>query len=70
VAQGKTKTVRKNVTLAAATVRYLEDIAKTGTHGSNVPAVIRSLAEQGVRDAIDKRLIRARGADPYKKHAA
>lgn len=58
--QGKTATVRKNVTLAAATVQYLEDLAKTGTHGSDVPAVIRSLVEQGVRHAIRDSLIERR----------
>lgn len=57
--------MRKNVTLSRATVRYLEDIAKTGTHGSDVTAVIRSLVEQGVRHAIRDDLIEKRG--PYKK---
>jgi hypothetical protein len=57
MAQGKAPTVRKNVTLAKATVRYLEDIAKTGTHGYDVTAVIRSLVEQGVRHSIRDHLI-------------
>ena len=60
MSEGKTGTERKNVTLASATIAYLKDLAKTGTHGSDVPAVIRSLVEQGVRDAIDKKLIRVR----------
>ncbi len=58
MAQGKTATIRKNITLSVTTVAYLEDIAKTGTHGSDVPAVIRSLAEQGVRRAIRDGLIK------------
>nr|NUR37550.1 hypothetical protein [Sphingomonas sp.] len=52
MSQGKTKTVRKNVTLSAATVQYLEELARAGTHGSDVVAVIRTLVEQGVRQAI------------------
>jgi hypothetical protein len=60
MAQGKAPTVRKNVTLAKATVRYLEDIAATGTHGYDVTAVIRSLVEQGVRHAIRDTLIKKR----------
>lgn len=51
---------RKNVTFSEATLRYLDDIVKTGTHGPDATAVIRSLVEQGVRDAIDKKLIRVR----------
>jgi hypothetical protein len=51
---------RKNVTFSEATLRYLDDIAKTGTHGADATAVIRSLVEQGIRDSIDKKLIRVR----------
>jgi hypothetical protein len=51
---------RKNVTFSKATLRYLDDIVETGTHGPDPTAVIRSLVEQGVRDAIDKKLIRVR----------
>jgi hypothetical protein len=60
MSEGKAATERKNVTLAVATIAYLKDLAKTGTHGADVPAVIRSLVEQGVRDAIDKKLIHVR----------
>ncbi len=60
MAQGKTSITRKHVTFSTATIRYIEDLVKTGTHGSDVTAVIRSLVEQGVRDAIDKQLIRVR----------
>jgi hypothetical protein len=52
VAQGKAETVRKNVTLAAATVAYLERLASRGTHGSDVVSVIRTMVEEGVRTAI------------------
>lgn len=58
MAQGKTATVRKNVTLSAATVRYLEVLAKEGTHGSDVVAVIRTMVEECVRHAIRDGLIR------------
>lgn len=60
MAQGKTDITRKHVTFSTATIDYIKDIVKTGTHGSDVTAVIRSLVEQGVRDAIDKKLIRVR----------
>ena len=52
MAQGKAETVRKNVTLAAVTVTYLEQLASAGTHGSDVVAVIRTMVEEGVRTAI------------------
>ena len=52
MAQGKTGTVRKNVTLSAVTVGYLEQLATCGTHGSDVVAVIRTMVEEGVRTAI------------------
>lgn len=52
MAQGKAEIVRKNVTLSAATVRYLEQLAANGTHGSDVVAVIRTMVEEGVRKAI------------------
>jgi hypothetical protein len=52
MAQGKAETVRKNVTLSAATVSYLEELAAKGTHGSDVVAVIRTMVEEGVRGAI------------------
>lgn len=58
--QGKTAVTRKHVTFATATIRYVEDLVKTGTHGSDVTAVIRSLVEQGVRHAIRDKLISRR----------
>lgn len=57
MAQGKADVTRKHVTFATATISYLEDIVETGTHGSDVTAVIRSLVEQGVRRAIREGLI-------------
>lgn len=58
MAQGKTETVRKNVTLSAATVAYLEQLAAAGTHGSDVVAVIRTMVEDGVRTAIREGFLR------------
>jgi hypothetical protein len=52
VAQGKVETVRKNVTLSAITVQYLEQLAAAGTHGSDVVTVIRTMVEEGVRKAV------------------
>jgi hypothetical protein len=39
---------------SAISIDYVRDIVKTGTHGSDVTAVVRSLIKEGVRDAIDK----------------
>ncbi len=58
MAQGKTETVRKNITLSTATVAYLEQIAGAGTHGSDVVAVIRTMVEEGVRTAIREGFIK------------
>ncbi|HEV7659935.1 MAG TPA: hypothetical protein VGO55_08830 [Allosphingosinicella sp.] len=58
MAQGKAETVRKNVTLSAATIRYLEELAAKGTHGSDVVAVIRTMVEAGVREAIREGFIK------------
>jgi hypothetical protein len=60
VAQGKSQTVRKNVTFSAVTVEYLEELASKGTHGSDVVAVIRTMVEEGVRRAIRDGFITAR----------
>jgi hypothetical protein len=54
MAQGKTPTARKTITFSVATLRYLEALARKGTHGSDVASVARALVEQGVRDAIEK----------------
>ena len=60
MAQGKAETVRKNVTLAAGTISYLEELAAGGTHGSDVVAVIRAMVEEGVRKAIREGFIERR----------
>lgn len=52
MAQGKSPTTRKNVTFSATTVEYLEELATKGTHGSDVAGVIRTMVEEGVRNAI------------------
>lgn len=59
-AQGKSATVRKNVTFSAMTVDYLEELASKGTHGSDVVSVIRTMVEDGVRSAIRDGFIEAR----------
>jgi len=51
-AQGRAQTVRKNVMLSSTTVDYLEKLASKGTHGSDVVSVIRTMIEEGVRNAI------------------
>jgi hypothetical protein len=60
MAQGKTETVRKNITLSTATVEYLEQLAAAGTHGSDVVSVIRTMVEEGVRIAIRDGFIKRR----------
>ena len=60
MAQGKCKTVRKGVVLSETTVQYLEDLASSGTHGADVVAVMRSLIEEGVRNAIREGFIEKR----------
>ena len=60
MAQGKTATVRKNVTLASATVEYLEALAAKGTHGSDVPSIMRTMIEEGVRNALREGFIEKR----------
>ncbi len=47
-----TETIRWNVTFSTAIADYLKDLAAKGTHGSDVVGVIRTMVEQGVRDAI------------------
>jgi hypothetical protein len=47
--------------LDAETIRYLEDLAGKGTHGSSAPAVGRKLIEDGIRTAIKEGFIKLRG---------
>ena len=49
-ANGGTQQAR--CTLSGATIRYLEALTGTGTHGANVPQVMTTLIEQGVRRAM------------------
>jgi hypothetical protein len=51
-------TDRKACTLAIETIRYLEALAKKGTHGSGVSKVMTTLIEQGVRQAIREGFIK------------
>lgn len=70
MAQGKTQTVRKNVTFSAATLDYLETLASKGTHGSDAIAVIRTMVEEGVRAAIREGFIERRESGPQKAKKA
>jgi hypothetical protein len=46
-------------TLTAQTVRYLEKLARAGTHGSRkVSGVMTFLINQGIQDAIGKGIIK------------
>ena len=46
-----------------ATIRYLEKLSRTGTHGTSVPDVMTSLIEEGVRKAILDEFISKEVAD-------
>jgi hypothetical protein len=59
MAEDKAPTERFQAMLSVRTVAYLKALAKRGTHGSSVPAVGRSLIEQGVRQAIIDKFISA-----------
>ncbi len=61
MAQGKAPTQRKTITLAVATVGYLEQLASKGTHGSDVTNVIRTLVEDGIRSAMKEGFILMHG---------
>jgi hypothetical protein len=56
---GEKQTDRFQTTLSLRTLAYLDALAKKGTHGSSVPAVGRSLIEEGIRRAILERFIAA-----------
>jgi hypothetical protein len=51
---------RKGVTVGEGTMFYLERLVKVGTHGDSVVDVMRSLIEEGVRNAIESGLIEKR----------
>ncbi len=53
----RAETERFQTMLSAATIKYLEMLALKGTHGSSVPAVGRTLIEEGIRDAIKQGFI-------------
>ncbi len=57
MAHKKTLTERVPVTLTVETIKYLEELVKRGTHGTTVPGVARTLVEEGVRLAIERRFI-------------
>ena len=59
MADDKTPNERFQAMLSPRTVAYLRALAKKGTHGSSVPAVGRSLIEEGVRRAIVDKFISA-----------
>jgi hypothetical protein len=51
--------LRQPCTLTPQTMRYLERLAKAGTHGSSkVPGVMTFLINQGIQDAIGKGIIK------------
>jgi hypothetical protein len=44
-------------TLSPMTIRYLESLSKRGMHGKGVSKVMRSLIEEGVRQAVRDKFI-------------
>ena len=63
MAESKPSTDRFQTTLSLRTLAYLKALAKKGTHGSSVPAVGRSLIEEGIRRAITEKFIAAEEGD-------
>ena len=63
MAEGKTPTRRKTITLAETTIDYLEQLASKGTHGSDVVGVARGMIEEGVRVAIKEGFIKLHDDD-------
>lgn len=58
MANGKTDTVRKTITLSKPTIRYLERLAEYGVHGSKWSGVAQNFVEEGVRRAIKEGFIK------------
>ena len=56
----KAHTQRFETILAAETLEYLKLLASKGTHGSSVPALGRTLIEDGIRTAIREGFIEAK----------
>jgi hypothetical protein len=54
---------RLPLTLARATRLYLEDLAKSGTHGNRATEVAKTFIEQGIRDAIQQGFLKIRNSD-------
>ena len=52
MADAKAETVRKTITLTRISVRYLEVLAKKGTHGSDWSGIATNFVEKGIRQAI------------------
>ena len=44
-------------TLAPMTIRYLQALSKRGMHGKGVSKVMRSLIEEGIRQAVRDKFI-------------
>ena len=51
-------TVRKTCTIAVATLRRLERLAKRASHGTSASGVMTNFIETGIREAIEKGYIR------------
>lgn len=57
MAKAKSPTRRLNLTLSLATIRYLERLAGKGTHGISASDVAKTLVEEVIRNAIERRFI-------------
>jgi hypothetical protein len=57
MALGQAPTRRIQITLSVQMHDYLAALVRTGTHGSSMVDVARTLVEAGVRDAIEKQFI-------------
>jgi len=57
------KTERRYVTLSSRSIEYLERLAESGTHGTSVPDVMKTLIEEGIRLAIREGFLSKRELD-------
>jgi hypothetical protein len=48
------------VTLSIASLDYLGELVRQGTHGTSVPDVAKTLIEDGIRQAIERGLLNPR----------
>ena len=59
------ESVKSTVRLEPILVAYLDDLAKLGAYGRGRAGVMRRFVENGIRDAIEKKVIAARDVSDF-----